>query len=72
MNARTIGKDIESKAAGAKTPSRETKPTPTEVHRYEFAAKKTLGLFTGAALRLAIIILVAIFLFILIIYFVSA
>ena len=55
----------------ANNPAKTKKPSPTEVHRYEFAAKKTLGLFTGAALRLAIIILVTIGLALLMIYFVS-
>lgn len=47
------------------------KPSPTEVHRYEFAAKRTLGLFSIAAKKLAIIIIAVIVLVLVVIYLVS-
>jgi hypothetical protein len=49
-----------------------SKPTPTEVDRYDFAAKKTLGLFTSAVKKLAVIIIAVVVLFIVIIYLASA
>lgn len=40
--------------------SEKKPPSPGGYHRYEFAAKKTYGLFSSAAKKLAIIIITAI------------
>ncbi len=46
------------------------KPSPTETHRYEFAADKTLGLFTYHIKRIGLIIgaLIVIIVLIIVLY----
>ena len=53
-------------------PGNDGPPQPMEVHRYEFAAKRTLGLFTTAAKKLAIIIIAVIVLVLVVIYLISS
>ena len=53
-------------------PGNDGPPQPTEVHRYEFAAKKTLGLFTCAVAKLAIIVIAVVVLVLVVIYLISS